>query len=142
MSIRAIAAVVVGCAAWWFFFLAIGIGFGLLLPGYQEAARYMFREGDLSHFTTPMLFLNFVVFMFAGLAVGWLASLIGKSPIPALVVAGLYLLYMAINHYIVVWDELPGWYNLVVPLVIAGSIVLGGRLAASIRRTASPMQAV
>lgn len=128
VSLRTIAAIVVGCAGWWFLFLAVGIGFGLLWPEYREAARFMFSEGDLSHFRTPMLFLNLVVFAIAGLAVGWVVTLIGRSRIPALVVALLYLLYMAVNHYILVWDELPAWYNLVVPLFISGAIVLGGRL--------------
>jgi len=27
-----------------------------------------------------------------------------------------------------VWDEVPAWYNIVVPLVIAGTIALGSRL--------------
>lgn len=114
--------------------MVVGIAFGLLWPDYREAARFMFSEDDLSHFTTPMLFLNFMVFISAGLVMGWLVSVISKNRIAGLVAGLLYLLLMGFNHYVLVWDELPGWYNLVVPLIISGSIVLGSRLV----RTASP----
>lgn len=128
MKLRIFAGILSGLVIWWFLFFAIGIGFGLLWPDYREAARFMFSENDLSYFRTPMLFLNVVLFIGAGLAAGWLASLIGRHRIAGLVLGLLYLLYMGINHYVLVWDELPAWYNLIVPLIISGSIVLGNRL--------------
>jgi hypothetical protein len=132
MTLRAIASVVLGCIVWWFLFFAVGIAFGSLWPDYREAAHLMFKEGNFSHFSTPMLLLNLVVFIVAGLLVGWLVSLISKNRISALVVALLYLLYTAFNHYIVVWEKLPGWYNVVVPLIVPGSIVQGGRFARTV----------
>ena len=129
MSLRTAAAIVAGLLAWMVGFYAIGIAFGLLWPAYAEAARFMFREDDLSHFTTPMLFLNWVLFLGTALFAGWLASWIGKNRIAPLVVAGLYLAYGMVNHYVLVWDKLPGWYNVIVPFVMAVPILLGGRLA-------------
>jgi len=128
MRVRAIAAVFVGGFVWWFLFLAVGIGIGALWPDYREAARFMFQEDDLSHFTTPMLLANWVVFLGAGVGSGCLASLIGRSRTPLRVLAGLFLVVMMVNHYVLEWDALPAWYNVVVPFVIAAAILLGGRL--------------
>lgn len=125
---RPIAGGVLGFALWWFLFFSIGVGIGMLWPEYREAARVMFREGDLRLFTTPMLFANFFVFTVAGIVVGCISTLLGKSRIPALVLAALFLIYAVINHYVLEWEQLPPWYNLIVPVVIAGFIWLGGRV--------------
>lgn len=126
--LRGIGAFLAGGAVWWFLFLAVGIAFGLVWPDYREAARVMFNDDDLSRFTTPMLFVNFIVFATAGLVVGWLAAIVGGNRLPSLVIALVYLITMGYNHYVRVWDQLPAWYNVVVPLVIAGTIALGSRL--------------
>ena len=126
MNIRTVVGVLAGCLLWWFFFIAVGIGFGLLWPAYREAAHVLFTEADSSHFTTSMFLLNYLVFVIAGMIVGWLTAFIGKSRTPAMVVALLYLCYMVFEHYYLAWDNLPHWYNVIVPLVISGSIMLGG----------------
>jgi hypothetical protein len=127
MTWRSIASVLLGFALWWFLFLAVGIGFGAIWPEYREAARLMFQEGDLSGFRTPLLFMNFVLFIVVGLVVGWVAAVVGKSRIPVLVLASVLLIYAIVNHYILEWDQFPAWYNLIVPLVVSGPIVLGHR---------------
>ena len=136
MKWRPIAAGILGLALWWFLFLAIGIGFGALWPEYRVAARVMFEQGDLSLFVTPMLFANFFLFVMTGLAVGAIATLVGRSNVPALMLTALFFIYAVINHYVLEWDQLPPWYNLIVPIVIAGSIWLGGRIIESGRNTA------
>ena len=128
MTLRRIAGVLAGCVLWIFFFYAVGIAFGLLWPAYAEAARFMMQESDLSHFTTPMLFLNWLVFVIDGLLTGIGATLVGRERLPSLIVGGLLLVYGMINHYFLVWTELPAWYNVIVPFVIAGPVVAGGRL--------------
>jgi len=131
MPWRPIAGFTVGIALWWFLFFAIGIGFGLVWPEYREAARLMFQEDDMSGFGTPQLLLNFVLFLLAGTIVGWVVTLIAKGRTPALVLTGLMLVLMMINHYILEWDSFPAWYNLIVPLIISGAIFAGSRLVRS-----------
>jgi len=134
MNIRTVTGFLAGCFLWWFFFLAVGIGFGMLWPAYREAAHVLFTNADSSHFTISMFLLNFLVFFIAGMATGWLATFISKSRSPALIVALLYLVYTVFEHYYLAWDKLPHWYNLIVPFVISGSIAMGSRLT----RTAAP----
>lgn len=133
MRWRAVAGVVAGFVAWWVVFIVIGIGFGLLWPAYREAARPALGEGDFSAFSTAMLLLNFGLFTIVGLLTAWLVWLIGRSRIAVWVVALLYLLLMTFDHYVMVWGRAPDWYNIVVPLVISGSIAIGGLLLGSAR---------
>ena len=128
MNIRTVSGFLTGVVLWWFLFFAIGIGTGMLWPDYREAARFMFREQDLSHFTLAMLCLNLVIFTVEGLITGWLTTFISRSRTPSLIVGLLFLLHMGVNHYYMVWGKLPDWYNIIVPLFISGSIALGGRL--------------
>jgi hypothetical protein len=127
MNIRPVAGFLTGFVLWWFLFLAVGIGFGLLWPAYREAARVLFSEGDFSLFTTAMQLMNFLVFMIVGICVGLLASIISRSRTPVLVLALFYFLYAAVNHFYLEWDTFPAWYNVIVPFIISGSIVLGSR---------------
>lgn len=128
MNGRAIVGVLAGLVLWWFLFFAIGIGFGLVVPEYGEAARMMFQEQDTSGFTTPLLFMNWVLFVIAGLVVGWATSLIGRSRQSTPVLSAAFLIFMVVNHYVLEWDSFPVWYNLIVPLIIAGTILVGGRI--------------
>ena len=75
-----------------------------------------------------MLLLNYLVFLIDGAVTGWLVTLISNHRRPALIVALLYLIYTISEHYYLIWDKLPGWYNVIVPWVIASAIVLGSRL--------------
>lgn len=135
MTWRRVAAAALGFTLWWFLFFAVGIAIGALWPAYREAGRSMYQEGDLSLFVTPMLFANLLVFVVAGAAVGSVTTLVGKSRIPARLVAAVLFIYAAINHYLWEWDQLTPWYNVIVPFVVAGSILLGSRLPAGHRGT-------
>ena len=128
MNWRIIGSVAVGLAVSVFLFFAVGIGFGFIWPEYREAARMMFEENDMSGYTTGLLLLNWVLFIVNGIVVGLVTGIVGRSRLPALILASLMLVLMVINHYVLEWDSFPAWYNLIVPLIIAGSIVLGGRL--------------
>jgi len=130
MKFRHFAAALIGICAWWFLFFVVGITFGLVWPAYREAAGAMFNADDMSLFTTPMLLLNWVLFTINGVVVGMLITRIARIRIPALIVALLLLIYAVIEHYFVVWDDFPHWYNLIVPVVITMTIVVGSRLTA------------
>lgn len=88
----------------------------------------MYQEGDSSLFATPMLFANLFLFVAAGAVAGCVTTLVGRSRAPAQTVAAPLFVYAVINHYVLEWDQLTPWYNVIVPFVVAGSIWLGGRL--------------
>ena len=121
--------IVAGLLVWVVGFYAIGILFGQLWPAYAEAARFLFEADDLSHFTTPMLFLNWALFAGTGTLTGWLSLWIARSRVAPLVVALVWFAYAVVNHYWIVWNELPDWYNLIVPFVIGLPIVVWSRFA-------------
>jgi hypothetical protein len=127
MAWRQIAGAIAGLVLWWVLFLVIGVGIGLLWPEYRESARVMFQERAFRLFTPPMLVSNLLVFAVAGMAAGRVSTVIARSRIAALVLAAVLLLYAIIEHYVLLWDQLPHWYNLIVPVMIAGSVWLGGR---------------
>ena len=128
MNFRPAIGFVTGYFAWWVLFVVVGTTFGVLWPAYRAAARLMFETGEFSLFSTPMLLLNFLLFLIAGLLTGWLVSLISRNRVAALALALLYFAQMGFNHFHLVWGKLPDWYNVVVPFVIAASIALGSRL--------------
>ncbi len=129
MAWRSIVGAIAGLVLWWVLFFVIGVGTGLLWPEYREAARVMFQERAFHLFTLPMLLANLLLFAVAGMVAGRVATLVARSRTSALVLAALLLLYAVVEHYILLWDQLPPWYNLIVPLVIAGSAWLGSRIS-------------
>jgi hypothetical protein len=134
---RIAAGIVAGVVAWMIGFYAIGIAFGLVWPAYAEAASHMFAEEDFSYFTLPMLLLNWALFIGTGLFAGLVAARIGKSRTAPLVLAGLWLLYGVVNHYWLVWNKLPDWYNVIVPFVIAAPIFVWSRLGWDAKRSSA-----
>ena len=127
MTWRTAIGVLVGFVLWWFLFFVIGVGIGLAWPDYREAARAMMQEQSFRLFTTPMLLANYLLFAVAGLAAGRITTTFDKSGRAALVTAGLLLLYAGAQHYIRLWNQLPDWYNLTIPIVISAFVWLGGR---------------
>jgi hypothetical protein len=127
---RSVAAVILGVVLWWLLFFAIGIGIGLLWPEYRDAARVMMQERAFRLFTTPMLIADFLLFAVAGMAVGWVSTRLARNTTAALVVAVLLFTYAAVQHYLLLWDQLPAWYNLIVPVVIGGFVWVGSRMTA------------
>lgn len=128
MAWRPVAGGILGFLLWWVLFYSLGIGIGLLWPEYREAARVMFLERQFRLFTPPMLLTNLLVFTVAGIVVGWAATRVARSRTPALVLTALFLVYAVVEHYVLLWNKLPAWYNLIVPAVLAGCILLGSRI--------------
>jgi uncharacterized membrane protein (DUF485 family) len=126
---RRITGGILGLALYWLAFYTIGIGTGLLWPAYRSAARGVFQERAFHLFTVPMLITNLLVFGVAGLVAGWLSTRIARSQTPGLIIATLLFIYAVVEHYILLWDQLPPWYNLIVPVVMAGSVWLGSRIS-------------
>jgi hypothetical protein len=127
MTWRTAIGVLLGLVLWWLLFFVIGVGIGLVWPDYREAARAMMQEQSFRLFTTAMLLANYLLFAVAGLVAGCVATIVDKSGRAALVTAGILLLYAGAQHYIRLWNQLPDWYNLTIPIVISAFVWLGGR---------------
>jgi len=127
MFLRAAGGVLLGLALWWLLFFALGIGIGLLWPQYRDAARVMMQERTFQLFTTSMLFTNYLVFATAGAVAGWVSAAIARKS--SIAIAAILFVYAGLQHYLLLWNKLPDWYNVTIPLVIAGSVWLAGRLA-------------
>jgi hypothetical protein len=120
--------VLLGLAVWWLLFFAVGIGIGLVWPDYREAARVMMQEQSFRLFALPLLLANYLLFAVAGVVAGRVSTAIDKTGKAALISAGLLLIYAGVQHYIRLWNQLPDWYNLTIPVVISVSVWLGGRV--------------
>ena len=127
MLLRTAGGVLLGLALWWLLFFAFGIGIGLLWPPYSDAARAMMQERTFQLFTTSMLFTNYLVFAAAGALAGRVSAVMARKS--AVVVTVILFAYAGIQHYVLLWNQLPDWYNVTIPIVIAGSVWLGGRFA-------------
>jgi len=127
MVLRTASGVLLGLALWWLLFFAFGVGIGLLWPEYRDAARVMMQERTFLLFTTPMLFTNYLVFAAAGVLSGWVSAVIAKTNKSALAITVILFVYAGLQHYFLLWTKLPDWYNVTIPIVIAGSVWLGGR---------------
>jgi hypothetical protein len=129
MTLRAVGVFVGGIVIWSALFWIVGIAFGLAWPDYSAAAQLFFANQDFSLFTVPMMLTNFVLFTISGLASGWIVVTFGRNRKAGLALAALGLAYGLFEHYYLLWNVLPDWYNLVVPWIMGGSIYLGTRLA-------------
>lgn len=128
MMFRSIAAVLAGIVIWFGLFMLLGICCGLVWPDYRLAAQQYFESQDFGLFTVSMMLANLTFFAITGTVSGWLVTLLGASRKPALILAGLGLVYGLFDHYYLEWNVLPTWYNLAVPWILAGSIYFGARL--------------
>jgi hypothetical protein len=120
---------VLGIAIYWVLFLVLGVSFGLLWPDYRDAARLAMQEQSFRLFTTPMFFTNFLAFAIAGTVAGWASTIVSKTIKSAYLALGVLLIYACTEHYYLLWGQLPDWYNITIPIVIAGSFWLGSRQA-------------
>jgi hypothetical protein len=125
MTLRSVGAFVGGIVIWSALFWMVGIAFGFAWPDYSTAARLFFASQDFSLFTVPMMLTNFVLFAIAGLASGWIVTKVARGRNAGLALAALGLGYGLVEHYYLLWNVLPDWYNLVVPWIMGGSIYVG-----------------
>jgi hypothetical protein len=129
MYLRIIGGAILGLALYWLLFVVLGISFGLLWSDYLDAARLMMQEQSFQLFTTPMFLTNCLVFAVGGAVAGWISTLVSKTVKSTFVATAILFIYAGVEHYVLLWGKLPDWYNLVVPIVIAGSFWLGSRVA-------------
>ena len=127
-NFRAIAGVIVGIVVWWLLFYVLEINFWLLWAGFGSMMGQASAGARYDPFATAVLLLNISLVLIDGVVVGWLVSKISRNFASVSVVAGFFLLYWLWKTYHQYPGSTPSWYHVSVPWVIAGAIVLGGRL--------------
>lgn len=135
---RVVVGVLVGLALWWLLLLVLGTGIGFIWPEYREAARAMMQEQSFRLFTLPTLLVNYLLFAAAGAAAGWISAVIARTSKAGMVIAAVLLIYAVVQHFVLLWNELPAWYNLTIPIAISGFAWIGARIPATRREAAPP----
>jgi hypothetical protein len=80
-----------------------------------------------------MAFCNLMFWALAGIVAGWVVAKIAKRREAVWVLAGLLGVYLAVLHLVLNWPRFPWWYNLGVVIPAIPAVLLGARLANSIR---------
>jgi hypothetical protein len=130
--VRSVLGVIVGAVVWAVGFYVLAIVLAQLWPDYAIHARQWMREGAYT-FTPPMACCNLVFWVLAEIGAGWAAGKIAKRRAAVWVLAGLLGIYFAVLHFVVLWSRFPWWYNLGVVIPAVPAVLLGGKLAISLR---------
>jgi|SRR5580658_4372304 hypothetical protein len=130
--VRSVLGVIVGAVVWAVGFYVLAIVLAQLWPDYAIHARQWMREGAYT-FTPPMACCNLVFWVLAEIGAGWAAGKIAKHRAAVWVLAGLLGIYFAVLHFVVLWSRFPWWYNLGVVIPAVPAVLLGGKLAISLR---------
>jgi hypothetical protein len=134
--VRSVLGVVVGAVLWMVGFYALAIGLSFLWPDYAIHGREFTREGVFT-FTPPMACCNLLLWVLAEIGAGWVAGKIAKRRGALWVLAGMVGIYLAAIHLVLYWPRFPWWYNLGVVIPAVPAVLLGGRLANSLRPAGS-----
>jgi hypothetical protein len=130
--VRSVLGVVVGLILWAVGFYVLAIVLAQLWPDYAIHARQWMRQGVYS-FTPSMACCNLVFWVLAEIGAGWAAGKITKRREAVWVLAALLGVYLAALHLVIFWTRFPWWYNLGVLIPAVPAVLLGGKLANSLR---------
>ena len=126
---RSILGILAGFIGWWVAFYASLVIFAAVWPGLLDMGRRALESNDYGQISTPALTLLIVMYFWVNPIAGWLTVLITRNRNDALITAMPLFAYAAFAHYYRLWNNLPDWYNLIVPVLIPPLVYLGGRLA-------------
>jgi hypothetical protein len=98
----------------------------------QSNGRQWTREGVFT-FTPLLAFCNLVLWVLAEIGAGWAARRIAGRREAVWVLAGLLGIYLAVLHLVLYWPRFPWWYNLGVAVPAVPAVLLGAKLANSLR---------
>jgi hypothetical protein len=130
--VRGVLGVVVGAVVWMVGFFVLALVLAQLWPDYAIHARQWTRQGVFT-FTPLMACCNLVFWVLAEIGAGWAAGKIAKRREAVWVLAGLVGIYLAGLHLVLYWTRFPWWYNLGVVIPAVPAVLLGGKLASSLR---------
>jgi hypothetical protein len=133
--VRSILGVVASAVVWMVGFWILAILLAELWPDYAIHGRQWMREGVFT-FTPPMACCNLVLWALAEIGAGWVAGRIAKHREAVWVLAGLLGMYLAVVHLVLYWPRFPWWYNLGVVIPAVPAVLLGAKLANSLRSPA------
>ncbi|MEX1034175.1 MAG: hypothetical protein WDZ30_12500 [Cellvibrionaceae bacterium] len=134
MNIRAVLGVPAGFVTWWVLFYASTFVFAALWPAFQEAGRPAVESGDFSQLTTGMLSLLVVMYFWVNPLSGLVTVLITRNRKHAWFTAAPIFLFAAYQHFYFLWNNLPDWYNVLVPLLVPPLVFLGGMLVKTLEQ--------
>jgi len=130
--VRSVLGVVVGAVVWMVGFFVLALVLAQLWPDYAIDGRQWTRQGVFT-FTPLMACWNLVFWVLAEIGAGWAAGKIAKRREAVWVLAGLVGIYLAGLHLVLYWTRFPWWYNLGVVIPAVPAVLLGGKLASSLR---------
>lgn len=134
MKLRSILAVVAGYVAWVVAFFVPIMLVAFFWPSLREAVRISVAQGRYDVFDTSMLVAFQLIWPIANGAAGLVTRLISKRQVEVWCLTALLLAYFAYNHFWVLWDQLPVWYNLLVVVQVVPMILVGSMAAQFIDR--------
>ncbi len=128
MKIRTITGIALGFLTWWFaFYVSLAI-FTFVWPEFRSAAQPVLENNDYSQFTALMLSVLTGMYFWVNPLAGWVTVKITKNRRHIWFTATPIFLFASFNHLYVLWGNLPGWYNVLVPVLIPPLVFLGGTL--------------
>src|SRR5215471_977253 len=131
---RSLVSVVVGVVLGMVGFYVLAIGLAELWPDYAIHGRQWVRENVFT-FTPPMAWCNLGFWVLAEIGAGWVAAKISMRRKAVWALAGLLGIYLAVVHLVLYWPRFPWWYNLGVVIPAVPAVLLGAKLANSLRST-------
>ena len=133
--VRGVLGVVAGAVLWMLGFFVLALVLAQLWPDYAVHGRQWTRE-NLFTFTPLMACCNLVFWVLAEVGAGWTVAKVAKRREALWVLAGLVAIYLITLHLVLYWSRFPWWYNLGVVIPAVPALLLGGRLANSLRAAA------
>jgi hypothetical protein len=130
--VRSVLGVVAGVVAWMVGFWILAILLAELWPDYAVHGRQWTQEHVFT-FTAAMACCNLLLWVLAEIGAGWAAGKIARRREAVWVLAGLLGVYLAAVHLVLYWPRFPWWYNLGVVIPAVPAVLLGGKLANSLR---------
>ena len=134
MKVRSVIAILAGGLVWMVTFpLLVGL-MTTVWPALREAVHAFRNTGRFHVFGSTSMLIGFqVLWLLTNGAAGLVTALISKRKTEVLILMGILVAWFAYNHFWAVWDQLPAWYNVLVVVLVAPMVVVGGTIPELVR---------
>jgi len=130
MKLRPVIAIIVAGVVWSVAMPALVLLVAIAWPALRDAVALYQQNGGFDMFETPMLITFQFLWPVTNLLTGLVTVLISRRQLEVRIVAGVLTAFFAVQHWWVYWFDFPVWYNVIVVLLVAPFVLLGGRLPA------------